>query len=122
MNIQAEKLELIEKIIRIEDEYTLEQIRAVLEAFPIPENHRLLLDERLAEHWANSQAGDSWEVVKARIIGKLSQQSQHCSAARTRKLEKTAGKKEISAPAKRFRFPNPVKSAASSTEIDLFLT
>ena len=71
VNIQAEKLELIEKIIQIEDENTLEQIRAVLEAFPIPKGHRLLLDERLAEHRANSEAGERWEIVKARIASKL---------------------------------------------------
>ena len=70
MNIQAEKLELIERIIRTDDEAVLEQVRAVLEA-PIPATHRIILDERLAAHQADPQAGEDWQTVQARIKSKL---------------------------------------------------
>ena len=71
MNLPAEKLELIEKIIRTDDEGILEQVRAILEEGPIPATHRAILDERLAAHQADPQAGEDWETVQARIKGKL---------------------------------------------------
>lgn len=70
MNLQAEKLELIEKIIRTDDEAILEQVRTILEE-PIPPTLRAILDERLAAHQADPQAGEDWETIQARIKGKL---------------------------------------------------
>jgi hypothetical protein len=70
MNIQAEKLELIQRIIRTDDEAILEQVKALLEE-SIPATHRAILDERLAAHQADPQAGEDWETIQARIKGKL---------------------------------------------------
>jgi len=70
MNIQAEKLELIERIIQLENQDILQQVKALLEE-PIPATHRAILDQRLAAHQADPQAGEDWQTVQARIKDKL---------------------------------------------------
>lgn len=49
------------------------RIAASPEEVPVPEWHREVLDERLKDHEANPDAGDSWDVVRERLRDKLRQ-------------------------------------------------
>ncbi len=65
------KYRLIEKIVQTEDNALLEEIQALPESrdtgYQIPETHRQVLDQRLAEDEASPQADDDWRTVLNRI-------------------------------------------------------
>jgi len=48
-----------------------DRIAATPDQVPVPEWHREVLDERLKDHVANPNAGESWDVVRDRLRGKL---------------------------------------------------
>lgn len=48
-----------------------ERIAATPEQVPVPDWHREMLDERLKEHDANPNVGESWDVVRGRLRNKL---------------------------------------------------
>ena len=39
-------------------------------AFDLPDNHRQILDQRLASHMKDPSAGKNWEEVKASLLSK----------------------------------------------------
>jgi putative addiction module component (TIGR02574 family) len=48
-----------------------DRIAASPEAIPVPDWHCAVIDERLKDLEANPNAGESWEVVQARLQKKL---------------------------------------------------
>ena len=48
-----------------------DRIAASPETIPVPEWHREILDERMKDLQAASDAGDSWEVVQERLRKKF---------------------------------------------------
>lgn len=66
------KYRLIEKLIQTEDDEILKQVEAILEkATVLTDEHKKILDERLAAHKANPTAGASWEKAKGSIKNQL---------------------------------------------------
>ncbi len=67
----AAKYKLIEKIVQLEDDALLEEVSALLESrqsnYQLPESHKQLLDQRLAEDDAQPGAGEDWRAVLGRI-------------------------------------------------------
>ena len=57
----AERILLVEQI--------WDSIASVPESVELSEAHRAELDNRLAAYRADPDAGDPWDVVKARIMG-----------------------------------------------------
>ena len=77
MDLERERRELIEMINKIQDPQTLAHLKEVVEDlmsreedFELSDEMQALLDERLASHRANPNAGSSWEEVKSRILAK----------------------------------------------------
>ena len=64
------KYQLIEKLIHTEDDSLLMQIQAIL-ATELTDEHKKILDERLAAHSLDPLAGNSWEQVKSQIKKRL---------------------------------------------------
>jgi putative addiction module component (TIGR02574 family) len=64
-----DRLSIEERIQLVEDLW--DDIAASTEAMDIPQSHKDLLDQRLAAHEADPQAGSTWEEVKARISERL---------------------------------------------------
>jgi putative addiction module component (TIGR02574 family) len=48
-----------------------DRIAASPEQVPVPEWHREILNERLQDYEANPNAGESWDLVRERLRGKL---------------------------------------------------
>ena len=48
-----------------------DRIAATPDQVPVPEWHRVVLDERLKDDEANPDAGESWDVVRDRLCHKL---------------------------------------------------
>jgi putative addiction module component (TIGR02574 family) len=66
------KYRIIEKLIQTEDDGLLMQIEAILlQATALTNEHKKVLDERLAAHSADRLAGNSWEQVKNQIKKRL---------------------------------------------------
>ncbi len=67
----AAKYKLIEKIVQLEDDALLEEVSALLESrrpdYQLPESHKQLLDQRLAEDDAQPEAGEDWRTVLSRV-------------------------------------------------------
>jgi len=68
MNLET-KYRIIEKLIQTEDDEILNQVEAILEhsQFELSDAHKLLLDQRVADHKSNPQSGKSWEEVMSAI-------------------------------------------------------
>lgn len=72
------KEELYKIIAKVEDTRILEAVYTILEReleketdLDLSEEHKRILDERIASHKANPTTGDDWETVKERIRKKL---------------------------------------------------
>ena len=66
------KYRLIEKLIQTEDEEILSQVEAILEKTgELSDEHKKILDERLASHKANPLEGRSWNEVKEDVKKQL---------------------------------------------------
>jgi hypothetical protein len=63
----AAKYKLIEKIVQLEDDALLEEVNALLKSrqpdYHLPESHKQLLDQRLAEDNAQPGAGEDWRTA-----------------------------------------------------------
>lgn len=71
----AELREDLHQMIDQADDRVLNMIHAMLHAdmaepeeYELSDAHKAILDERIAAHERNPQAGSDWETVKARIL------------------------------------------------------
>jgi hypothetical protein len=69
MDVQATKLELIEMLLRTEEESVLKKIKELLETFSINDSELTeadykILDQRREKHLSGHSSSFSWEEVK----------------------------------------------------------
>jgi putative addiction module component (TIGR02574 family) len=65
------KLSIAERLQLVEDIWDSIAQDADAESFPLTEEHRAILDKRLAEFEADPSAGASWPEVRARLLDRL---------------------------------------------------
>lgn len=73
MDIQSEKLELINWLTSLNDQSIIAKIKALRsekEETSLSSEHKNILDQRLASHSEDPEKGSSWEEVKQRIGSK----------------------------------------------------
>jgi hypothetical protein len=70
MIIDPDKKEIIREVLRTEDQWILKAIRKLLNLHveDISEEHRNILNERIAEYEANPGIAIDWEVLKAELL------------------------------------------------------
>ncbi|HEX7905205.1 MAG TPA: addiction module protein [Chitinophagaceae bacterium] len=70
MDINADKKEIILEILRTEDNWVLKAIRKLLDLHidDIPNEHKHILNERIAEYETNPDKGIDWETLKAELL------------------------------------------------------
>lgn len=72
MNLQAEKIKLIEWLVGITDIQTIERvskIRSDMLAGQISEEDMLVIDNRLQLHEEDPESGNNWNDLKAQLLG-----------------------------------------------------
>lgn len=71
MNVEAEKLELIEMLLNIDQENILLEIKDILHQnlpnFSLSEAQKQVLDERLEKHRLNPNEGANWQDFRREI-------------------------------------------------------
>jgi putative addiction module component (TIGR02574 family) len=72
MNLQAEKLDLIQWLAQLSDEKLIHKIKALRneKATALTDAHKKILDKRLESHELNPTQGSSWVDVKKRVQSK----------------------------------------------------
>lgn len=73
MDLQSEKLSLIQWLTQLSDKTVINKIIAIRNEKDhtiLTAAHKDILDERLANHEENIESGSSWEDVKQRISSK----------------------------------------------------
>lgn len=78
MDLQADIKWIQQELSDVRDKHLIEAIKNLLyfrnnknnTPYQIPEEHKKILDERLAEHQANPNAGKNWDEVKADLQAK----------------------------------------------------
>ena len=74
MNIELEKLQIIEELNHVNDEWLLKAIKRLLGLdYPendIPEEHKRILDSRIKEYESGEAKLVDWEDVKKRLSSK----------------------------------------------------
>lgn len=70
MNLNSEKKEIIREILRTEDDWILKAIRKLLDlpAETISEEHKYILNERIADYGANPGNVIDWEDLKKELL------------------------------------------------------
>ena len=70
MNIDSEKKEIIREILRTEDKWIIKAIRKLLdlETESISEEHKNILNERIAHYEAHPDDVIDWETLKADLL------------------------------------------------------
>lgn len=70
MLIDSEKKQIIREILKTNDEWVLKAIRKLLdlEVDEIPEEHRLVLNERIAEYESDPDNIIDWETFKEELL------------------------------------------------------
>lgn len=67
MNIEAEKKKIIDGIIEVQDEWVLKAIKKLLDldySDEVSEEHKDILNDRIAEYNADPTEVIDWEIVK----------------------------------------------------------
>ncbi|MET0392293.1 MAG: addiction module protein [Chitinophagaceae bacterium] len=70
MNLDAEKKEIIREILRTEDDWVLKAIRKLLDLHitEVSDEHKHILNERIAAYEANPDQVIDWEQLKAELM------------------------------------------------------
>ena len=70
MNLDAEKKEIIREILRTEDDWVLKAIRKLpdLHITEVSDEHKYILNERIAAYEANPDQVIDWEELKAELM------------------------------------------------------
>ena len=69
MKITEHKKDIIRGILTTDDEWVLKAIRKLLDIEEIPEEHKLILNERLEEYKINSDDLINWDELKKELMG-----------------------------------------------------
>jgi hypothetical protein len=78
MDLRAEKYDIIERVMLLEDEETLLQIKQLLEPQEeLSEEMKQLLYERLKQHETDPSSGEDWKVVRERLTKKYGVEANH---------------------------------------------
>ena len=70
--MQKDKLDLIEKIIKLDDEETLEILKDILDddnSYELTEEQKLMVEESYAKYISGEERGYSWDEVQENIAG-----------------------------------------------------
>jgi hypothetical protein len=70
MLINTEKKEIIRELLRTEDVWVLKAIKKLpgLQVEDIPDEHKNILNERIAHYETNSKDVIDWEALKAELL------------------------------------------------------
>ena len=70
MTLDPEKKEIIKQILRTDDEWVIKAIRRLLnlEVDDIPDEHKQILNERLAHYKSNPTDTIDWETLKNELL------------------------------------------------------
>ena len=70
MTLNSDKKEIIREILRTEDDWVLKAIRKLLnlQVEDISEEHKHILNERIAEYESNTDNVIDWEILKAELL------------------------------------------------------
>ena len=70
MTLDPDKKEIIREILKTKDEWVLKAIRKLLslEIEDIPDEHKHILNERIAEYETNPENVIDWELLKAELL------------------------------------------------------
>ncbi len=70
MTLDPDKKEIIREILKTKDEWVLKAIRKLLslETEDIPEEHKHILNERIAEYETNPENVIDWETLKVELL------------------------------------------------------
>ena len=78
MDLQTDIRWIKNELEHVSDPYLIKALKNILqyhknveEDFVLSEEHKKILDDRLAKHQANPKEGSSWEQVKERIKQRL---------------------------------------------------
>ena len=72
MTLEARKIELVQRILRIENPALLEDLISMIEeqqSYELSVEQKKVLDDRLSAHKENPNLVRSWEDVKAELLG-----------------------------------------------------
>ena len=72
MTLEARKIELVQRILRIENPALLEDLKSMIEeqqSYELSVEQKKVLDDRLSTHKENPNLVRSWEDVKAELLG-----------------------------------------------------
>ena len=68
-NLQKDKLDLIEKIIRLEDKKKLDHLKSILNdetfEYKLSDEQKLILEEATEKYYSGEEPSFTWEEVKA---------------------------------------------------------
>ena len=70
--MQKDKLDLIEKIIKLDDQETLEILKDILDddnSYELTEEQKLMVEESYAKYISGEERGYSWDEVQENIAG-----------------------------------------------------
>ena len=70
--MQKDKLDLIEKIIQLEDSETLEMLKDILNddnSYELSEEQKLMVEESYAKYISGEERGYSWDEIQENIAG-----------------------------------------------------
>lgn len=74
LNLQQQKLELIEKIIHTDDQSTLDFLKSVLNdkpsEFKLSEEQQNIVRENTENYLSGKDKGKSWDEIKSRLTSK----------------------------------------------------
>jgi len=73
VQLQKDKLELIEWITQLEDSTVIEKLLAIMEeqdnyGYKLSDEHKVLVEESAAKYFSGEERGYSWEEVKAQAL------------------------------------------------------
>ena len=70
--MQKDKLDLIEKIIKLDDSKTLEMLKDILDdanSYELTEAQKLMVEESYAKYISGEERGYSWDEIQENIAG-----------------------------------------------------
>lgn len=70
--MQKDKLDLIQKIIKLDDQETLEMLKDILDddnSYELTDEQKLMVEESYAKYISGEERGYSWDEIQENIAG-----------------------------------------------------